>query len=225
MSDTGLVQQGWKDSTDSVFHRDGSGFEADHAKCRATCTPRASRPRGSRACSASPASPRSSARARRAARGVRAGFWSEELSTYVLALDRKKRPCEVRTSNAGHALYTGIASRERALRTAVTLMDERHFSGWGIRTVADSEARYNPMSYHNGSVWPHDNAIIAAGFARYGLREQVRRAFEGMFAASQFVDLHRLPELFCGFPRRPGEGPTLYPIACAPRAGLPAPCS
>ena len=122
------------------------------------------------------------------------------------------------SSNAGHVLFTGIASRERARRTAATLMDERHFSGWGIRTVADSEARYNPMSYHNGSVWPHDNALIAAGFARYHLHDFVRRAFEGMFAASQFVELHRLPELFCGFPRRPGEGPTLYPIACAPQA-------
>ena len=83
----------------------------------------------------------------------------------------------MRTSNAGHACYTGIASSERARRTAATLMDERHFSGWGIRTVADSEARYNPMSYHNGSVWPHDNALIAAGFARYDLHDHVRRAF------------------------------------------------
>ena len=158
------------------------------------------------------------ARAERLRQAFESQFWSEELGTYVLALDGRKRPCEVRTSNAGHALFTGIASVERARRTAATLLDDRSFSGWGIRTVAESEARYNPMSYHNGSVWPHDNAIVAAGFARYHLHDLVRRAFEAMFAASQFVELHRLPELFCGFLRRPGEGPTLYPIACAPQA-------
>src|SRR4029077_10419652 len=95
-------------------------------------------------------------------------FWSEELGTYVLALDGKKRPCQVRASNAGHALWTGIASRAHARRVAGVLISAIQFSGWGIRTLAEGEARYNPMSYHNGSVWPHDNALIAAGFARYG---------------------------------------------------------
>ena len=221
MTDKGLIQQGWKDSTDSVFHRDGSPAEGPIALCEVQGYVYAAR-----LAAADLASelglPRVAEEQRSRAAHLReafeSAFWSEELSTYVLALDGRKRPCEVRSSNAGHALFTGIASRERARRTAATLMDERHFSGWGIRTVADSEARYNPMSYHNGSVWPHDNALIAAGFARYHLHDFVRRAFEGMFAASQFVELHRLPELFCGFPRRPGEGPTLYPIACAPQA-------
>jgi glycogen debranching enzyme len=145
-------------------------------------------------------------------------FWCEELSTYALALDGKKQPCRVRTSNAGHCLFAGIATEEHARRVAATLTDETSFSGWGIRTVAASEARYNPMSYHNGSVWPHDNSLIAAGFARYDLRESAIAVLAGLLDASLFFDLHRLPELFCGFPRRPGEAPTLYPVACAPQS-------
>ena len=106
----------------------------------------------------------------------------------------------------------------RRRRIATTLTDETSFSGWGIRTVASNEARYNPMSYHNGSIWPHDNSLIAAGFARYELKGSVAMVLAGMMDASIFFDLHRLPELFCGFPRRPGEAPTLYPVACAPQA-------
>src|SRR5207253_2616485 len=135
-------------------------------------------------------------------------FWCEEISTYALALDGSKQPCRVRTSNAGHCLFAGIAMEEHARRVAATLTDETSFSGWGIRTVATSEARYNPMSYHNGSVWPHDNALIAVGFARYGMKESAATVLAGLLDASLFFDLHRLPELFCGFPRRPGEAPT-----------------
>ncbi|MDH7499223.1 MAG: amylo-alpha-1,6-glucosidase, partial [candidate division NC10 bacterium] len=130
----------------------------------------------------------------------------------------EKNPCRVRTSNSGQCLFTGIASEEHARRIASTLMGEDFFSGWGIRTVASSEIRFNPSSYHNGSVWPHDNALIAYGFARYDLKESVLRVLAGLFDASLFLDLHRLPELFCGFPRRPGQGPTLYPVACSPQA-------
>jgi len=101
-------------------------------------------------------------------------FWCDELSTYALALDGNKQPCRVRTSNAGHCLFAGIATQEHARRVATTLTDETSFSGWGIRTVASSEARYNPMSYHNGSVWPHDNSLIAAGFGQYGLKNRRR---------------------------------------------------
>src|SRR5206468_3734123 len=126
--------------------------------------------------------------------------------------------CAVRTSNAGHALFAGIAGRARARRVAETMLGAAGWSGFGVRTLAAGEARYNPMSYHNGSVWPHDNALIAAGLARYGLREAVARPLEGLYEASLYVELHRMPELFCGFSRRPGEGPTLYPVACAPQA-------
>src|SRR5262249_25545987 len=129
-----------------------------------------------------------------------------------------KRPCRVRTSNAGQCLFTGIASPDRAWRVARTLLSPESFSGWGVRTVAASEARYNPMAYHNGSVWPHDNALIAQGFARYGLGEKALQILTGLFEAGLYFDLQRMPELFCGFPRHPGEGPILYPVACAPQA-------
>jgi glycogen debranching enzyme len=124
----------------------------------------------------------------------------------------------VRTSNAGHCLFTGIADPEHGRRVGRSLLEESSFSGWGIRTVAATEARYNPMSYHNGSVWPHDNALIAEGLARYELMDSVLQIMTGLYNASLFVDLHRLPELFCGFVRRRGEGPTLYPVACAPQS-------
>jgi glycogen debranching enzyme len=147
-----------------------------------------------------------------------ARFWLEELGTYALALDGDKQPCAVRSSNAGHCLFGGIASPERARRVADQLVGRESFSGWGIRTIASTEARYNPMSYHNGSVWPHDNGIIAAGFSRYACDDLFAAPFGALFDASLTMDGHRLPELFCGFHRRPGEGPTLYPVACAPQA-------
>ena len=97
-------------------------------------------------------------------------------------------------------------------------MSNPSFCGWGVRTVASTEARYNPMSYHNGSVWPHDNALIAAGFARYGFRREAAQIFEGLFAAATYIDLRRLPELFCGFAQQRAQGPTFYPVACTPQA-------
>jgi len=116
-------------------------------------------------------------------------------------------------------LLTGIASPERAGRIAETLLSDESYSGWGIRTVATTEARYNPMSYHNGSVWPHDTAISGMGFSHYGLQLQASELLRGMHAASRYVELHRLPELFCGFHKRAdASGPTLYPVACAPQA-------
>ena len=145
-------------------------------------------------------------------------FWCEEISTYAMALDGQKKPCRIRTSNPGHCLYSGIASPEKANLVAHTLVSHDLFSGWGIRTVGRHEARYNPLSYHNGSVWPHDNAIIAAGMARYDFREFAGRVLMSLLDLSSAVELHRLPELFCGVDRRPGQGPTLYPVACSPQA-------
>jgi glycogen debranching enzyme len=147
-----------------------------------------------------------------------AAFWCDELSTYAIALDGEKQPCRVRTSNAGHCLYAGIASPMRARLVAGTLLHPDMFSGWGVRTVASSERRYNPMSYHDGSVWPHDNAMIAAGLARYHLGHHIERILQGLFDAGHWMDLQRLPELLCGFTRMPSAGPTLYPVACAPQA-------
>ena len=156
--------------------------------------------------------------AERLRRAFDEAFWCEDLGTFALALDADKRPCRVRTSNAGHCLFSGIALPERAPRVAETLLDESSFSGWGMRTVANGESRYNPMAYHNGSIWPHDNALIAHGFARYGLQQPALEILRGLFDASTFFELRRTPELFCGFHRRGGEGPTLYPVACSPQS-------
>jgi glycogen debranching enzyme len=216
----GLVQQGWKDSDDSVFHADGSLAEGPIALCEVQGYAYAARLQAAgMACALG-----DEKRAREleeAAEKLRSAFedafWCEELSTYALALDGEKRPCRVRSSNAGHCLLTGIASPQRAARVAETLLHESMFSGWGVRTVASTEVRYNPMSYHNGSIWPHDNALLSAGFARYGLLDGTLKVFEAMFDAASYLDLSRLPELFCGFRRRPGEGPSLYPVACSPQ--------
>ena len=145
-------------------------------------------------------------------------FWVEEIGTYALALDGAKKPCKVRSSNAGHTLFTGIADAAVAQSVVDRLMSPEAFSGWGIRTIPIGEARYNPMSYHNGSIWPHDNALIVMGFARYGLKDQAAQVFQGLFDAAGYQELRRLPELFCGFVRKPRRGPTAYPVACAPQA-------
>jgi glycogen debranching enzyme len=222
----GLVQQGWKDSHDSVFHEDGALAEGPIALVEVQAYVFGAWLAAAEIAMALGDRGQAVARAesyRRKAEALRGrfetAFWDEALGTYVLALDGHKRPCRVASSNVGHALWTGIiADRSRARRVADRLMAEDSFSGWGVRTIPTSQARYNPMAYHNGSVWPHDNAIIADGFSRYGFRDLVVRLFEGMKDASVAVDMRRLPELICGFPRRPGEGPTQYPVACAPQA-------
>jgi glycogen debranching enzyme len=145
-------------------------------------------------------------------------FWSEDIESYVLALDRHKNPCQVRASSAGHCLFAGIASKNYARKMVKNFFKSEFFTGWGIRTLSSQEVRFNPMSYHNGSVWPHDNALLAYGLARYGFKKECLKIMAGLFDASLFMDLHRLPELFCGFARRPQEGPTLYPVACNPQA-------
>src|SRR5690606_18227021 len=145
-------------------------------------------------------------------------FWCDDLGAYAIALDGEKRACKIRSSNAGHVLYTGLATPERARRTAAMLMSKDSFTGWGVRTLSRREVRFNPMSYHNGSVWPHDTAIIGAGFARYGFRRQTVRLLHALFDATPALDERRLPELFCGFRRRQGQGPTRYPVACLPQA-------
>jgi glycogen debranching enzyme len=217
----GLVQQGWKDSHDSIFHADGTLAQGPIALCEVQGYVYAARVAASHLATALGRT-RQSGELLGQAQALRArfeeAFWCPEIDTYALALDGRKRPCRVRTSNAGHCLLTGIAPPEHARRVAQTLLSHESYSGWGVRTVAASEARYNPMSYHNGSVWPHDNALVGEGLARYGHKDGVVRILAGLFDASLFFDLHRLPELFCGFPRRPGEGPTLYPVACAPQA-------
>jgi glycogen debranching enzyme len=217
----GLIHQGWKDSHDSVFHSDGSLAEPPIALCEVQGYVYAAKLEASELAKLlghQSVSRHLKKQADTLRQRVEEAFWCEELSTYALALDGNKRPCRVLTSNAGHCLFAGVATEEHARRVGTTLTDDASFSGWGIRTVASTESRYNPMSYHNGSVWPHDNSLIAAGFARYELKGAAAMVLAGLMDASIFFDLHRLPELFCGFPRRPGESPTLYPVACAPQA-------
>jgi glycogen debranching enzyme len=220
-SGDGLVNQGWKDSNDSVFHADGALATGPIALCEVQAYVYAAKRHAAvmaRELGQAAAAATLEHQAQELRERFEEAFWCEELSTYALALDGDKRPCRVRASNAGHALFAGIADPERAARVADTLLGHDFFSGWGIRTVARGEPRYNPMSYHNGSVWPHDNALISLGLARYGLTGHALRLFKGMFEAATYMDLRRLPELFCGFHRRLGKGPTLYPVACAPQA-------
>jgi glycogen debranching enzyme len=219
-SPMGLIHQGWKDSWDSVFHRDGELAEGPIALCEVQGYAYAARLAGAVIASTLGQTKKARmllTRAEVLKENFQKSFWCEELSNYALALDGDKRQCRVSASNAGHCLYTGIAGIEQASRIAATLMEEQFFSGWGVRTLAVSESRFNPMSYHNGSVWPHDNALIAAGLARYGFKDHATRILSGLFDASLCVE-YRLPELFCGFYRRDGEGPVPYPVACSPQS-------
>ena len=220
-SSSGLVQQGWKDSHDAIFHEDGSPVVGPIALCEVQGYVYAAKQAAAVLASSLgkfELGKRLLDQAQSLQQIFEEQFWCEPISTYAIALDGKKKPCRVRTSNAGHCLLTGIAAPDRGRQVAQTLLSEEGFSGWGIRTVASSEVGYNPMSYHNGSVWPHDNAMIVQGLARYGLKAATLKVFEAFFEASVNFDFHRLPELFCGFQRRPGEGPTRYPVACAPQS-------
>jgi glycogen debranching enzyme len=220
-SEQGLANQGWKDSYDAIFHADGrlaegyialaevQGYVFAGKQLAARCALRLGFLDKAR---------QLETEARVLAERFEAAFWCDELGTYALALDGAKQPCRVRTSNAGQLLFTGIVRADRAQMVAADLMRPHFFTGWGIRTVARGEARYNPMSYHDGSIWPHDNALIALGLARYGVKHAVDNVFEALFHAATYMDLRRLPELFCGFRREKGRGPTLYPVACAPQA-------
>jgi len=144
-------------------------------------------------------------------------FWSPDLGTYALALDGRKRQCLVSSSNSGHTLG-GIAQEAYTARIASELLSPSMFNGWGIRTVSANAARYNPASYHSGSVWPHDNARLADAFRRCRMNQHAALLLHSFAEASAVLELHRLPELMCGFPRDPELGPTPYPSACAPQA-------
>ena len=220
-TDKGLANQGWKDSHDATFHADGRLAEGPIALAEVQGYVFAAKQvaaRCARRLGHAALAQRLEAEATRLAERFEAAFWCPAIESYALALDGAKEPCAVRTSNAGQTLFTGIARPDRARMIAEGLLSPRFFSGWGIRTVARDEARYNPMSYHNGSIWPHDNALIALGFARYGLNRAVAQISKGLFDATTYMDLRRLPELFCGFKRERRRGPTLYPVACSPQA-------
>ncbi len=219
--DQGLINQGWKDSHDAIFHADGTDPSGPIALCEVQGYVFAAKLNAAmmaQRLGQSDVEKRLSMEAEDLRQTFEAAFWCEDLDTYALALDGRKQPCRVVSSNAGHALFSGIAAPERAAKVAARLLKPDAFSGWGIRTLAADQPRFNPMSYHNGSVWPHDNALIGMGFARYGLKEEACRVLEAVYDATMHQDILRLPELFCGFNRKPHRAPTPYPVACSPQA-------
>jgi glycogen debranching enzyme len=217
----GLRNQGWKDSDDAIHHADGRLAEGSIALCEVQAYTYGARLAGAAILSRLGRQEQADLWRQEAA-GLRQrfhrAFWCEAIGTYALALDGKGEPCAVRSSNAGHCLWTGIAPDPAAPSIARQLLGPSSFNGWGVRTLDEREARYNPMSYHNGSIWPHDNSLIGLGLARYGFRNEAMRILTGMFETARAMPMFRLPELFCGFPRREDEGPTHYPVACSPQA-------
>jgi glycogen debranching enzyme len=217
----GLLHQGWKDSDDAIVHADGSPAKGPIALAEVQGYVYAawrSAALIARALGRSELAQDLEGRAELFRTQFDEAFWCEELGTYALALDGDKKACRVRTSNAGQCLFSGIALPRRATQIAQTLLSPESFSGWGVRTLAANEVRYNPMGYHTGAVWPHDTALIALGLARYGHTVEALGIFSGLLSAGLSFDLHRMPELFCGFPRVSGEGPVRHPAACAPQA-------
>ncbi|WP_095200314.1 amylo-alpha-1,6-glucosidase [Mesorhizobium carmichaelinearum] len=219
-AESGLANQGWKDSFDSVFHADGRIPKGPIALVEVQGyvfaafqgLAKLARLRGETERAES-----WEIRADAIRQQVERHFWIEELGYYALALDGDGQPCKVRTSNAGHLLYVGLPSPDRARMVADQLLSASFHSGWGLRTLADDAIFFNPMSYHNGSIWPHDTAICATGLARYGNRDSVVRLMSGTFESAVHFNM-RLPELFCGFTRAAGEAPIAYPVACLPQA-------
>lgn len=218
--DSGLANQGWKDSEDSVFHADGrfpNGPIAlaevqGYAFAAYRAMAKLAHHRGDQDNAA-----RWAARAEQIREAVERRFWMEEHEFYGIAIDGDGELCRTLTSNPGHLLFSGLPSPARARKVAERLTSAAFNSGWGLRTLATGEPRYNPMSYHNGSVWPHDTAVCAMGLSRYGEREAVVNLTSGLFETASAFEM-RLPELFCGFPRNAGEPPVAYPVACLPQA-------
>ena len=220
-SPAGLLQQGWKDSHDSIMHADGRPAEGPIALVEAQAYVYLAKTEIADVYDAFGDTNRGAA-LRREAQTLRerfdAAFWDAREEVYVLALDGRKRQVRSVASNQAHALYCGIATPGKAALVAQRLMAPDMFSGWGLRTLSADSPAYNPMSYHNGSVWPHDNAIAAAGLKRYGHSSAATRIARAMLDVGERSTDGRLPELFCGFDRGPARVPVAYPVACVPQA-------
>jgi glycogen debranching enzyme len=215
------TQHSWKSSPDAIFHADGQLAQGPFALCEVQGYVYGAKLGAARIARSLGEMPRAIALVE-AAQALQArfnsAFWCDDIETFALALDATKQPCRVRTSNPGHCLYSGIAHAERARQIIAGFGDEQEFSGWGVRTVAESELRFNPMAYHNGAIWPHDNALCAAGAARYDDKAFALRILTAQFEAARHFDLLRMPELFCGFRRRGREAPLHFPVACSPQS-------
>ncbi|HEX9467435.1 MAG TPA: glycogen debranching N-terminal domain-containing protein [Acidimicrobiia bacterium] len=219
-SDRGLQNQGWKDSHDSTRFADGTLGEAPIALCEVQGYVYAALiARSHFATERGDEKFADELRARAAALKVRFNrdFWLEERGWLAMGLDRDKKPLDAMTSNMGHCLWTGILDEEKAALVGARLVSDEMFSGWGIRTLATSMTGFNPISYHNGSVWPHDNAICAAGLMRYGMADEAHRVMEGIVHAAGYFG-NRLPELFAGLRREEFSFPVGYPTSCSPQA-------
>lgn len=218
-ADTGLSNQGWKDSEDSIFHADGRFPKGPVALLEvqgyAFAAWKALAEMGAVLGDGRALEWAARAEALRAL--VEDRYWMEDEGFYAIALDGDGEQCRAVASNAGHLLFTGLPSHERARRVTRRMLTAEFRSGWGLRTLAKGQARYNPMSYHNGSVWPHDTALAAAGMARYGERRAVAMLLGEIYGSAAHFQM-RLPELFCGFVRETGEPPIAYPVACLPQA-------
>jgi len=218
----GLINQGWKDSGNAIVNADGSLADPPIALCEVQAYAfRAWRQTATLLRTLD--DPAAAERLETLADDMRVrferDFWDDSLGCYVLARQAGGRPAAVVTSNTGQVLWGGIASPVRAARIAQRLLAPDMFSGWGIRTLSSEAAAYNPMSYHRGSVWPHDNSLIIDGLLRYGHDEAALRVFDGIFDAATRFREFRLPELFCGYPRSDAENePVRYPVACSPQA-------
>jgi len=220
-STRGLLNQGWKDSADAIRNRDGSVGPAPialvevqgYAYAARRGLARLARLRGDSALSEA-----QDVAAERLQTRFEEAFWMDDEQTYALALDGNKRQVDGIASNAGHALWTGIAAPDRAASVARVLTGPGMWSGWGIRTLSSETIGYNPIGYHLGTIWPHDNGICAAGFARYGLVDEARLVAGTLLEATIHFREARLPELFCGFDRESSPLPVPYPVACSPQA-------
>jgi glycogen debranching enzyme len=219
-SDRGLRNQGWKDSWDSTSFVDGRLAETPIALCEVQGYWYAAlQARSHFATEHGDDAMAARLRERAADLKVRFNrdFWLDDLGRFAMGLDRNKEPIDTLTSNVGHCLWTGIVDDEKAPLVAKTLLSDDMFSSWGVRTLAAGMGRFNPVSYHNGSVWPHDNAICAAGLMRYGLVEESHRVMEAIVSTASYFG-NRLPELFAGFSRSDYSFPVAYPTSCSPQA-------
>jgi len=217
----GLFNQGWKDSGDANRHRDGRIAEPPVALIEVQGYAVRALVASSdilRFLGEEELATRAAARAIQLSKLVEDCFWREDQGYYAMALDRDKVALQVDGSNPGHLLFSRAISYERAEQTANRLLTSGLFSGWGIRTLSSVENYFNPMSYHCGSVWPHDNAIIGYGMARYGLHRQACVVFQALYEAALHFRDYRLPELFCGVERQLRGGPVHYPVSCTPQA-------
>jgi glycogen debranching enzyme len=220
-SPRGLANQGWKDAWDAVMHASGELADPPIALAEVQGYQYAAL-RGMAQLATAVGAPELAssltARSGRLRERFEADFWLPDEAFYAMALDGTGRPCRVVSSNPGHLLWTQLPGEARARAVAARLMDDDMFTGWGVRTLGSRTRAYNPMSYHTGSVWPHDTAIAAVGMRRYGLVEPFLTLTTALFEAVLHFEALRMPELFCGFPRMPGYGPTRYPVACSPQA-------